>query len=113
MNSEFAIQSERINDTLIMSTSGYINNSGGEQIVGEYSRYENQGINRVIMDLKSSKVINSIGVSYLIEVIEKLSQINGKMIFTNLDPAIEKTFRIMGLFQFAEKAETLESAMIV
>jgi anti-anti-sigma factor len=63
------------------------------------------------MDLEKSKVVNSIGISYLIEIIEKLSQNNGKMIFTNLDPAIEKTFKIMGLFQFAEKADSVDSAL--
>jgi len=113
MNGEFIINSELVNnDTLIMRTDGYINNVGGEKIVDEYTQYEPQGVNRVVIDLQKSKVVNSIGVSYLIEVIERLSRTNGKMIFTNLDPTIEKTFRIMGLFQFAEKAESLESAMI-
>jgi anti-anti-sigma regulatory factor len=47
----------------------------------------------------------------LIEVIEQLNQGNGKLVFTNLDPTIEKTFSIMGLFQFADKAETVEAAL--
>ena len=34
------------------------------------------------------------------------------MIFTNLDPTIEKTFKIMGLFQFAEVADSIDSALI-
>ena len=63
------------------------------------------------MNLEKSKVVNSIGISHLIEVIEKLNQDNGKLIFTNLDPTIEKTFTIMGLFQFAEKADTVEAAL--
>ena len=32
----------------------------------------------------------------------------GKLYFTNLDPAIEKTFTIMGLFQFAEKVDSID-----
>ncbi len=55
--------------------------------------------------------MNSIGISHLIEVIEKLSQSDGKLVFTNLDPTIEKTFSIMGLFQFAEKADNVEAAL--
>ena len=63
------------------------------------------------MNLAESKVVNSIGISYLIEMIDKLNQSDGKLIFTNLDPTIEKTFTIMGLFHFAEKAESIETAL--
>ncbi|HSP88626.1 MAG TPA: STAS domain-containing protein, partial [Ignavibacteriaceae bacterium] len=61
--------------------------------------------------LEKSKVVNSIGISYLIEMIEMLNQNNGKMIFTDLDPTIEKTFKIMGLFQYSEKADSVDSAV--
>jgi anti-anti-sigma regulatory factor len=44
-------------------------------------------------------------------MIEKLNETNGKLVFTNLDPTIEKTFTIMGLFQFAEKANNVDEAL--
>jgi anti-anti-sigma factor len=69
----------------------------------EFLKHYTSGIDIVIMDLEKSKVVNSIGISYLIEIIEQINQNNGKLFFTNLDPAIEKTFKIMGLFQYAEK----------
>ncbi len=69
------------------------------------------GVKKVIMDLQESKVVNSIGISYLIEIIEKLNESNGKLYFLNLDPTIEKTFSIMGLFQFAEKTDSVEDAL--
>jgi len=56
-------------------------------------------------------VVNSIGISFLIEVIEKLDEHNGKLIFTNLEPSIEKTLSIMGLFNYADKADTVDSAL--
>ncbi len=72
---------------------------------------KHNSINKLILNLENSKVVNSIGISHLIEVIENLNQSGGKLVFTNLDPTIEKTFTIMGLFQFAEKADTLELAL--
>lgn len=111
MSSEFNLSSELSDKILILKTEGYINNTGGEKIIGEFSKHFENGISKVIMDLEKSKVVNSIGISYLIEIIEKLSQNNGKLVFTNLDPAIEKTFKIMGLFQFAEKADSMDSAL--
>jgi len=109
MSTEFNLISELQDKTLIIKTQGYINNAGGEQIVKELEKHAN--INKIILNLEKSKVVNSIGISHLIEVIEKLTQVNGKLIFTNLDPTIEKTFSIMGLFQFAGKADSIESAL--
>ncbi len=111
MSGEFKLISELHDKALLLKTDVYINNVAGEKIVNEFSSHFGSGINKVIMDLEKSKVINSIGISYLLEVIEKLNEINGKLIFTNLDPTIEKTFNIMGLFQFAEKADSLDSAL--
>ena len=109
MSTDFNLFTELHNKTLVIRTEGYINNTGGEKIVQEFAKYDN--INKLVMNLEGSKVVNSIGISHLIEIIEKLNQTNGKLIFTNLDPTIEKTFTIMGLFQFAGKADTVETAL--
>ncbi len=77
----------------------------------EFSTNFAGNLNKVVIDLGKSKLVNSIGISYLIDIIEKLNQSNGKLIFTNLDPTIEKTFNIMGIFQFAQKADSVESAL--
>lgn len=109
MSTDFNLISELHDKTLVIKTEGYINSSGGERIVKEFEKHTD--VNKLILNLENSKVVNSIGISHLIEVIEKLNQTDGKLVFTNLDPTIEKTFSIMGLFQFAEKADTVESAL--
>ena len=109
MSTDFNLVSELHDKTLVIKTEGYINNSGGEKIAQEFSKHND--VNKLILNLENSKVVNSMGISHLIEVIEKINQANGKLIFTNLDPTIEKTFTIMGLFQFAEKADTVETAL--
>jgi len=111
MLTDFNLSSEFKDNSLIMKTSGYINNVAGEQISEEFAKHKDGGVKKVIMDLKESKVVNSIGISYLIEIIEKLNESNGKLYFLNLDPTIEKTFSIMGLFQFAEKTDSVEDAL--
>jgi len=113
MNDEFTYQTETKGDTLIIKTEGYINNVAGEKISKIFSDNSNSSIKNAVFDLEKSKVINSIGISYLLEVIELLSDKNGKIIFLNLDPTVEKTFKIMGLFQFSQTAESLDSAFKV
>ena len=111
MNSDFNLDSKLEKNTVILTTHGYINNHGGETISEEAFKHIKNGVKTVILDLKDTKVVNSIGISLLIEIIEKLNQVNGKLIFINLDPTVEKTFTIMGLFQFASKADSLEEAV--
>jgi anti-anti-sigma factor len=111
MSGEFNLLTELHDKTLVIKTDGYINNTAGEKIVREFSNHFSDSMNRVVIDMEKSKVINSIGISYLLEVVEKLNDNNGKLIFINLDPTVEKTFKIMGLFQFAEKADSLDSAL--
>lgn len=108
---EFNLTSEVFDKTLVIRTNGYINAVGGEKIVEEFTKHQDMSINKVIIDMEKSNVVNSIGISYLIDLVEKLGENDGKLIFTNLDPTIEKTFDIMGLFQFAEKADSVDSAL--
>jgi anti-anti-sigma factor len=111
MVSEFKLNSEIKDNCVVIYTSGYINNLGGQKIVDEFGLHHKDGLNNYIFNLEESKVVNSIGISFLIEVIEKLNETKGKLIFTNLNPSIDKTFTIMGLFHYAEKAENVEEGI--
>lgn len=111
MAGEFNLLSELKDTTLVLRTDGYLNNIGGERVVEEVSKYSGGSITKVVVDMTKTKVVNSIGISYLIEVIELLNQNDAKLVFTNLDPTIEKTFDIMGIFQFADKADSVDSAL--
>ena len=112
MEQPFSLTTEIDRECLIITTSGYVNNVGGEAIAGEFQRHFAEGIRKVTINLGQSKVVNSVGMSFLIEIIEQLNETNGRLVFTNLDPAVEKMLAIMGLFQFAGKENTVEDALV-
>ncbi len=112
MEQPFSLTSEVKDQCLVIATQGYVNNVGGEAIAQEFSRHFESGIKYVIINLAGSRVVNSIGMSFLIEIIEQLEEAGGKMVFTNLDPAVEKMLSIMGLFKFAGKEPTVDEAMM-
>ena len=62
--------------------------------------------------LSLSDAEHRIGVSILIEIIEKLQDVDGKLGYYNLAPIVEKTFNIMGLTKyssvFQSEGEALE-----
>ncbi len=111
MEQELSLTSEIKENCLLIRTSGYVNNSGGEKIASEFSKHFESGIKKVVLNFEKSKVVNSIGISFLIEIIEKLNDVQGKLMFSHLDPAVEKTLTIMGLFNFAGLARTDEEAL--
>jgi anti-anti-sigma factor len=111
MDQQFALTSDVQNECLILTTSGYINNVGGDAIAAECRSHFARGIRDVILNLEHSKVVNSIGMSYIIEVIEQLQENGGTLFFTNLDAAVEKMLAIMGLFKFAAKEATVGDAL--
>ncbi len=85
----------------VLRTDGYINNAGGEEIARQAYALMGGGVNRLLLDLEKTKIVNSIGISILIEILEKLLDGGGRLAFCRLTPTIEKTFHIMGLAQYA------------
>jgi anti-anti-sigma factor len=111
MDQEFTLTSELRDNRLVITTNGYVNNVGGEAIAAEFDKHFDNGVKEVVINLAGSKVVNSIGMSFLLEILEKLQDSDGKLIFTNLDPAVEKMLTIMGIFNLAGKAASVDEAL--
>lgn len=95
----------------VLRTDGYINNTGGEEIARQAYALLGEGVNRLLLDLERTKIVNSIGISILIEILEKVLDQGGRLAFCRLTPTIEKTFQIMGLAQYARLFPTPEPAL--
>ncbi len=95
----------------VLYTEGYINNEGGEQIARTAYRLIDDDHRTLLLNLQGTKIVNSIGISILIEIIEKMIEINGRLAFCCLTPTIEKTFHIMGLAQYAGIYPDQETAL--
>jgi anti-anti-sigma factor len=112
MEQPFSLTSEMKDNCLVITTVGYVNNVGGEAIAAEFARHFKQGTKHIVINLGQSKVVNSVGMSFLIEIIEQLQDGGGKLVFTDLDPAVEKMLSIMGLFQYAGKDKSVADALV-
>jgi anti-anti-sigma factor len=89
-------------DVGLIAAAGYINNEGGQAIADAATDLMGRGCDTLLIDLDGTRIINSIGVSILLEIMEKLlEEKKGRLAFCNLTPTIAKTFEIMGLVQYA------------
>lgn len=112
MTEELKVAVERKpNNGAIVYTRGYINNVGGEEIAACAYELIDQGVRTLLLNLRETKIVNSIGISILIEIIEKMMEINGRIAFCCLTPVIHKTFQIMGLANYAKIYDNEEAAV--
>ena len=112
MTDELRLAVERRGPTgAILHTKGYINNVGGEEIANRAYELLDSGVRTLLLDLRETKIVNSIGISILIEIIEKAIDVGGRVAFCCLTPVIYKTFHIMGLANYAKIFDSEESAI--
>ena len=110
MNESCRVETLRDGDLAVVRTEGYINREGGEEIERCIQALIDGGVSRIVLNLEKTKIVNSIGISILIEVLEKMMERKGALAFCRLTPTIDKTFRIMGLAQYAGIHATEEEA---
>lgn len=92
---------DRLDGLAVIHSQGYIDNQNGEQIAGAAYQLIGEGYRVLLLDLTRTAIINSIGLSILIEIVEKLGEVGGKLAFCCLTPTIQKTFEIVGLTEYA------------
>jgi len=95
----------------LLEVAGYINNEAGEAIAQESRRLLAAGHRVLLLDLKATRIINSIGISLLLEVLEQIIEVEGTFAFCSLSPSIAKTFQIMGLAQYTKVFPERETAL--
>ena len=100
-------------EVYVISCTGYLNMETGDEISTLCTKQIDNGVTKFLVNLEKTRMVNSIGVSIIIEIIEKLQDVDGKLGFCNLAPIVEKTFKIMGLTEysttFASEAEGIEA----
>ena len=111
MTESLNVTVDRRDGLAVIYTEGYINNQGGEEIAKSAYKLLDEGYKVLLLNLAGTKIVNSIGISILIEIIEKMIEVEGKMGFCCLTPTIEKTFHIMGLAQYAPIFKDEDSAL--
>ncbi len=115
MTESLSLNVDRREGLAVIYTEGYINNQGGEEIARAAYKLIDEGYKVLLLNLGGTKIVNSIGISILIEIIEKMIEIGGRLGFCCLTTTIEKTFQIMGLAQYAPiySDETVAVAQIL
>jgi len=95
----FSVVSRLEGDAAVIYPKGYLNNLSGESLVIECGIYIGKGITKIVVNFSETDLINSIGISLLLQIIEDLRNIKGTICCTNMSKFLRDTFEMLGLMQ--------------
>ncbi len=101
MANKFDIQTRVEHKYAVLETAGYLNDSLGEQLSKKAQELIEKGYTQLVINLDKTALINSIGISILIEIIEALDERDGTLNFCGLSATQERTFRMMAIAKYA------------
>jgi anti-anti-sigma factor len=100
VTANFKVILKRINDVAILYPQGYLNNIAGENLLKECNACIERDIRKVVLNFRETDFINTIGISMLRSVIEKLKEAGGTLCFSDVSKTYSDTFEMVGLTKF-------------
>ena len=91
------VQARCIGDTAIIYASDYLNKLSGERIERECKRQLESGCRALVINFRDTELVNSIGVSILMGVIEASEQNSARLIFSDVNSHTATLFEMLGL----------------
>jgi anti-anti-sigma factor len=109
---QFSVSSRLAGDAAVIYPRGYLNNLSGESLVVECGNHIGKGITKIVVNFGETDLINSIGISLLLQIIEDLKNIQGTICFTNMSKLLRDTFEMLGLINhmivFPQESDALK-----
>jgi anti-anti-sigma factor len=94
---ETPVQARCVGDTAIIYASDYLNKLSGERIERECRQQLESGCRALVINFRDTELVNSIGVSILMGVIDASENSNAKLIFSDINSHTANLFEMLGL----------------
>lgn len=105
------IQARCVGDTAIIYASDYLNKLTGERIERECKRQLESGRHAVVINFRDTELVNSIGVSILMGVIDAAEQSQARLIFSDVNSHTADLFEMLGLTRHVRVVKDEEEAL--
>jgi anti-anti-sigma factor len=89
----------------------YLNQLRGESIERRCQELLASGVRHIIINFAETELINSIGISILLGVIEAVNDARGRLVLSNLTPSNRELFEMLGLLSHVRIESSEESAL--
>lgn len=106
------IRAKLIEDAAVIYPGPYLNQLRGESIELQCADLLTSGVRRIVINFEETELINSIGISILLGVIESVNGAEGSLVLSNLNASNRELFEMLGLMSHVEMVETEELALV-
>lgn len=97
--------------TSVVYVDGYLNSLLGEEVERVVHEMVETGNPRIVLNFGGTKLINSIGISFIIGIVERMMEREGSMAFCSLNRINREIFQMTGVSRYVRAFDSEEEAL--
>ena len=105
------VRSERHGEVAVVYASDYLNKLSGERVERECRLRLEEGCRALVVDFQQTGMVNSIGVSILLGVIDAAERAGAAVVFSGANRQAAQVFQMLGLTRHVRLAATAREAL--
>ena len=98
-------------EVAVVYAGDYVNKLSGQRIERECLTRMERGCRALVINFRDTELVNSIGVSILLGVIDTAERRGARVAFSNVGPHTVKLFELLGLTRLVLLADSEEAAL--
>ncbi len=107
----FSVRSHCVGTTAVIYASDYLNKLSGERIERECKKQLDSGCRALVINFSDTELVNSIGVSILLGIIDIAEKNGARLIFSDVNNQTAELFEMLGLTRHVVLARDEEEAL--
>ena len=109
--SYLTVRTRNAGNSLVVYIDGYLNSLLGEEVERVVQETLDSGIRNFLLNFERTRLINSIGISIIIDIVEKIMERNGSLAFCALSRIHRELFQMTGVARYVRTFEREEEAI--
>ncbi|HEX8845543.1 MAG TPA: STAS domain-containing protein [Pyrinomonadaceae bacterium] len=105
------VHSRSVGDLAVVYAGDYLNKLSGERIERECRRKLEAGCRALIINFRETELVNSIGISILLGVIDAAENTGARLIFSDVNTQTVQLFEMLGLTRHVALAADEQEAL--
>jgi anti-anti-sigma factor len=97
VNTTIIIPAQTAGETATVFAGDYLNKLSGEKIERECKQRLDSGIKKLVVNFAETEIVNSIGVSILLGVIDAAQDAGAEVVFSDVKDETIELFEMLGL----------------
>ena len=109
--SYLTVRTRSAGDVFVAYIDGYLNSLMAEEVERVVLETLDAGGRKVLLNFEGTRLINSIGISIIIDIVEKIMERNGSLAFCALSRINRELFQMTGVARYVRAFEQEEEAL--